>query len=141
MGALPRALGIATFATATLLLVGCGDDDFENNPRPPLPVSLTGVIHEDKVTVSPSKLGAGQVTITISNQTAGPKTITLEGESITQQVGPVEPLDTGKITRTLDPGSYEVRAGSEKAVRKEITPATLDIGKERESSSGDLMLP
>ena len=141
MGALPRALGLATFATAALLLAGCGDEDFENNPRPPLPVGLTGVIHEDKVTVSPSKLGAGQVTITISNQTSGPKTITLEGESITEEVGPVEPLDTGKITRTLDPGSYEVRAGSEKAVPKEIAPATLDIGKERESSSGDLMLP
>lgn len=135
------APGLATFAIAALLLAGCGAEDFENNPRPPVPVGLTGVIHEDKVTVSPSKVGAGEVTITVSNQTAGPKTITLEGESITQQVGPVEPLATARITRTLDPGSYEVRAGSEKAVPKEITPATLNIGKERESSSGDLLLP
>jgi hypothetical protein len=137
-----RAQGRATFAIAALLTVaGCGDEDFENSPRPPVPIALSGAIQDDKVTVSPAKVGAGQVTITISNQTDGPKTITLEGESITEQVGPVGPLDTGEITRTLDPGSYEVRAGSEKAVRKEIAPATLDIGEERKSSSGDLLLP
>ena len=81
------------------------------------------------------------MTITISNQTNAEKTITLEGESITEEVGPVQPLDTAAITRTLEPGSYEVRAGSEKAVRKEIAPATLDIGKARASSSGELLLP
>jgi hypothetical protein len=136
-----RARGVATFAVAALAIASCGDDDFVNEPRPPVPVGLTGVIHEDKVTVSPSQVGAGQIRITISNQTEEPKTITLEGESITAQVGPVEPLDTGEINRTLDPGSYEVRAGSEKAVRREIQPATLDIGAERESSSGELLLP
>jgi hypothetical protein len=136
------ARGLATLAIAALLPVAaCGDEDFENTPRPPAPVGLTGVIQDDKVTVSPAEVGAGQVTITISNQTDGPKTITLEGESITEQVGPVGPLDTAEITRTLDPGSYEVRAGSEKALRKEITPAMLAIGKERKSSSGDLLLP
>jgi hypothetical protein len=133
---------LATVAIAALLpLTACGDEDFENNPRPPVPVGLSGVIQDDKVTVSPAKVGAGQVTITISNQTSGPKTITLEGESTTETVGPVEPLDTAEITSTLDPGSYEVRAGSERALRKEIAPAILSIGKERKSSSGDLLLP
>ena len=132
---------LATLAIAALLVAGCGDEDFENKPRPAVPVELTGVIHDDKVTVSPAKVGAGQVRITISNQTDAAKTLTLEGESISEEVGPVEPLDTGVLRRTLDPGSYEVRAGSEKAVRKEIEPATLEIGRERASSSGELLLP
>ena len=34
-----------------------------------MPLELTGVIKDDAVTVSPSKLGAGPVLITISNQT------------------------------------------------------------------------
>lgn len=122
-------------------LAACGDEDFANNPRPPAPVGLTGVIQDEKLTLSPAKVGAGQVTITISNQTGGPKTITLEGESTTETVGPVGSLDTADLTRTLEPGSYEVRAGSARAVRKEITPATLSIGKERTSSSGELLLP
>jgi hypothetical protein len=137
-----RGPNLATFAIAAMLsLAACGDEDFENKPRPPVPVDLSGVIQNDKVTVSPAKVGAGQVTITISNQTDGPKTITLEGESTTQTVGPVGPLDTAEITSTLHPGSYEVRAGSRRALRREITPATLSIGTERKSSSGDLLLP
>jgi len=140
MGARSRAT--CAVATAALLAVAaCGDEDFENSPRPPVPVGLSGVIQEDKVTVSPAKVGAGQVTITISNQTDAPKSITLEGGGTTETVGPVGPLDTAEITRTLEPGSYEVRAGSEKAVPREIAPAKLAIGKERKSSSGDLLLP
>ena len=140
MGARSRA-SLAVAIAALSAAAGCGDEDFANNPRPPAPVGLTGVIQDDKVTVSPAKVGAGQVTITISNQTPGPKSITLDGGGTTETVGPVGPLDTAEITRTLQPGSYEVRAGSERAVRKAIAPAVLDIGQERQSSSGDLLLP
>jgi hypothetical protein len=34
-----------------------------------------------------------------------------------------------------------VRAGSEQAVPKEIEPAVLDIGTERQDSNSDLLLP
>ena len=47
------------------------------------------------------------------------------------------PGDTATIQKTLDPGSYEVRAGSKRAVRKEIQPAVLTIGKERKNSNND----
>ena len=104
-------------------------------------LALTGVIQDDKVTVSPARIGAGPVEITISNQTDSERTITLEGESITEQQGPVQPGDTATIQKTLAPGSYEVRAGSKKAVRKEIQPAVLQIGKERENSNNDVLLP
>ena len=123
------------------LLAGCGEDDFKNEARAPLRLALTGVIQEDKVTVSPASVGAGPVEITISNQTDRERTITLEGESITEQQGPVLPGDTATIQKTLAPGSYEVRAGSEKAVRKEIQPAVLRIGKERRNSNNELLLP
>jgi hypothetical protein len=133
---------VAIFAAVAAFAAGCGDEDFENEPRPPVPVELTGVIQDDKVTVSPSRnIGAGPFVITISNQTDANRTITLEGESIVEEVGPVEPLETATIQRTLAPGSYEVRAGSMKALRKKIAPALLDIGAERKSSSGDLLLP
>jgi hypothetical protein len=120
---------------------GCGEDDFENRPRPPVAVELTGVIQEDKVTVSPSRVGAGPVLITISNQTKAAHTVTLEGETIRERVGPVNPLDTATIQKTLKRGSYEVSAGSQRAVSREIEPAQLSIGKPRKSSSDELLLP
>ena len=134
---------LATAATAAALLgAGCGDDDFENTARAPVRSQLSGVILKDRVAVSPSRdLGAGPFEITISNQTAQPHTVTLEGESVRQRAGTVQPRDTLTIRRTLEPGSYEVRAGSEEAQRKEIEPATLDIGADREDSNSDLMLP
>jgi hypothetical protein len=134
---------VAIFAAvAALTAAGCGEEDFENEPRPPVPMELTGVIQEDKVTVSPSKnIGAGPFVITISNQTDSKHTITLEGESITEEVGPVAPLDTATIQRTLAPGSYEVKAGSRRAVKRAIAPASLDVGEERRNSNSELLLP
>jgi hypothetical protein len=131
----------AALAVVAALLAGCGDEDFKNEARAPVRVALTGVIQDDKVTVSPAKIGAGPVEITISNQTDSERTVTLEGESITEEQGPVQPGDTATIQKTLAPGNYEVRAGSKKAVRKEIQPAMLRIGKERKNSNNELLQP
>jgi hypothetical protein len=133
---------LLTFATAAILLSGCGEDDFENEARAPIRLELSGVVQPERVTVSPTRdLGAGPFEITLSNQTDTAHTITLEGESIVERAGSVEPGDTLTIRRTLEPGSYELRAGSEQAVREEIEPAVLEIGAERENSNSDLLLP
>ena len=129
-------------AAVAAFAVGCGDEDFENEPRPPVTIQLGGVIQDDKVTISPSRnLGAGPFEITVSNQTDAAHTLILEGESINERIGPVQPSDTATIKQTLAPGSYEVRAGSEKAVPREIRPAVLDIGEERKDSNSELLLP
>jgi hypothetical protein len=128
-------------AIAAVIVAGCGDEDFKNEARAPIREALTGVIQNDKVTVSPSKIGAGPVEITISNQTKADHTVTLEGESIVERQGPVAPGDTLTIQKTLTKGSYEVKAGSEKAVPREIRPAVLRIGEERKNSNNDLLLP
>ena len=135
-----RATTAAVLA-AGLVIAGCGEEDFANEPRPPVPVELTGVVQDEGVTVSPSRIGAGPILITMSNQTRNEVVITLEGESITDEVGPVPPLDTATIQKTLDPGLYEVRAGSDVALPREIRPAELEIGRERPSSSDDVLLP
>ena len=139
-------MGLRAYASAGLvvvagLLAGCGDDDFKNEARAPVRVSLTGVIQDDEVTVSPSKVGAGPVEITISNQTDSPRSVTLEGETIVERSSEVQPGATATIQKTLKPGSYEVKAGSEKAVRREIRPAVLEIGRERKNSNNELLLP
>jgi hypothetical protein len=128
-------------ALAVALLGGCGGEDFKNEARAPIREALTGVIQNDAVSVSPSKLGAGPVEITISNQTDAAHSSTLEGASTVDRTEPVQPGDTATIQKTLRPGSYEVKAGSEKAVSREIRPAVLKIGKERKNSNNELLLP
>jgi hypothetical protein len=135
-----RAITVSVLL-AGAVAAGCGEDDFAREPRPPVPVELTGVVQDSAVTVSPSRIGAGPVVITISNQTGRDTTITLAGTATSTRVGPVPPLDTATIESTLDPGLYEVRAGSEVALPREIRPAQLEIGEERPSSSNDLLLP
>lgn len=139
-----RAGVVGAMCAAALTLAACGEDDFENEPRPPTPKQLTGVITDEKVTISPDKLGGGPVVITVSNQTEQPHTITLEstdGGTIREQSSPINPLDTATIQRTLEPGEYTVKAGSEQAVEREIQPATLTIGRDRKSGSDELLLP
>jgi hypothetical protein len=136
-----RSACVLLVAGVAAVAVGCGGQDFKNNPRPAAAIELTGVIQADKVTISPNKVGAGPVTITISNQTHDAHTITLTGESINEQVGPVNPLDTATIQKTLQEGSYEVKAGSSHAVAHEIKPARLSIGKKRASSSNETGQP
>jgi len=120
---------------------GCGGEDFKNEPRPPVPIELTGVIQPQKVTVSPNKVGAGPILITISNQTDAAHTVTLEGDTVKERIGPVQPQDTATIQKTLQPGRYEVSAGSAAATPHAIKPDTLVIGRERPDSSNQLLQP
>jgi hypothetical protein len=132
----------AAVLAIALALGGCGGGkDFANKPRPPVTLELTGVITKHEVTISPSKVGAGPVEITVSNQSGRSRTLTIDGNGIQESVGPINPLDTAKLQKTLKPGRYTVKAGSEVATAAEIAPATLVIGKERASASDKVLLP
>jgi hypothetical protein len=137
-----RTRDVSLFLASAILVAGCGGSDkFKNDPRPPTPVQLTGVVTDKQVTISPKRVGAGPVILIVSNQTDAARTITLEGGGTTDTVGPVPPLDTAQVQSTLKPGTYTVKAGSEKATTKEIAPGTLTVGEDRSSSSNQLLLP
>ena len=132
----------ALLATGGSIFAGCGgEEDFANDPRPAAPIQLTGVITDKGVTVSPDRVGAGPIILLISNQTDDARTVTLEGAGTTDTVGPVNPQDVAKLQQTLEMGDYTVKAGSAKAVAKELAPATLRVGKARKSSSDQVLLP
>jgi hypothetical protein len=138
-----RALLLASGVALILGATACGDEDFANAPRPPTAVELSAVIRDDGVTISPQREGAGQVLITFSNQTDRAHTVTLEGEDVIERTAPIQPQDTATIQKTLLPGTYELRAGSSRAVdiQDQIRPGTLTIGSERTDSNTDLLLP
>jgi hypothetical protein len=138
-----RALLVASGATLILAVAGCGEEEFANDPRPAATVELSGSISDNGVTISPTREGAGSVLITFTNLTDRAHTITLEGEDVIERTAPIQPQDTASITKTLEPGTYEIRAGSNKAVdiEDQIPPATLTVGPPRRESNNDLLLP
>lgn len=139
-----RRVALVLVGGVAALPTGCGGgEDFKNKPRPPVPIELSGVISDTSVSVEPSRLGAGPITLVIANLSSQSHTVTLEGgpDDTSEQVGPINPQDTGTIQETLRPGTYEVKAGSDRASAREILPATLEIGPKRKSSSGTVLLP
>ncbi len=136
------ALGVSVLTVLTG--AGCGGgEDFANDPRPPVALEIGAVITDDRVTVAPDQFGAGPISLIISNQTPDSHTIILEGEEIEEpeEVGPINPMDTATIQRTLPEGTYEVSAESREGVFSDIAPAEIDVGPERATGSDDTQLP
>jgi hypothetical protein len=124
-------------AVAVVLAFGaCGEDDFENEPRPPVPVERSVKIDDREVAVSPRRVGAGVVNFTISNQSRDPATFTLTGPT-DESSGPIPPGGVGILKAALEEGSYDAGAGDQSGAR----PGTLEVGPERRTSQNELLLP
>jgi hypothetical protein len=139
-----RVALILVGSVAVFQATGCGGgEDFKNKPRPPAPIQLTGVINNTTVSVEPSRVGAGPVTLVIANLSRQSHTVTLQGgpEDTNEQVGPINPQDTGTIQETLKQGTYTVTAGSDRATARVISPATIEVGPKRKSSADQVLLP
>ena len=132
----PRAVAAVVLGALAIGVSACGEDDFENESRPPSPIEITAAIDDRSVSVSPSEFGAGLVTITISNQTDEPTTLTLVGPS--DEESPEIPAGgTGSIKANLAEGDYEASAGASSTIKTQ----TVKVGPERESAQNDLLLP
>ena len=132
-----RALALSVVIAATAGVAGCGEDDFENEPRPAIPVELTAAIDKNGVSIAPSDPGAGLVVVTISNQTDDSTQLVLEGPTEASS-GEIPPGGTGQIKTALEEGDYEASTGDSLSA---IKPADLTVGPARESSQNELLQP
>jgi hypothetical protein len=135
-----RRRGRAQFVAAALVVVavvvaGCGRDDFENNPRPPVPAEVSVKIARDGVAVSPKEFGAGLANFTIANLTTKPGTLAIDGP-VDADSDEIPAAGTGTIKVAMKTGSYEASV-SGIAVR----PFSFTVGPERPSGQNDLLLP
>lgn len=127
-------IGVALVVGAS----GCGEDDFENDPRPPSPVELTAAIDSKSVSIAPSDPSAGLVVITISNQTEETTRLILDGPGEDDPAsGDIPPRGTGSIKAALEEGEYQALAGDSDT----INSAVVTVGPPGESSQNDLLLP
>lgn len=120
---------------AALVLAACGRDDFENDPRPPVPAEVNVKIGDGEVAVSPAEFGAGLVNFTIANFYDTPATLRIDGptEAVSEEVPP----GGNTILKTeVKSGTYEASADAIEAF-----PFSFTVGPERESGQNDLLLP
>src|SRR5262245_24527508 len=131
--AVPTALVLV--ALAAVALSGCGRNDFQNNPPPPVPAEISVKIGQDGVAVSPKSFGAGLAVFTVANLTNQPGSLAIRGP-VTAATDEIPPTGTGSVKVELKSGSYEASADGI-AVR----PYQFKVGPERPSSKNDLLLP
>ena len=131
---------------ATVLIVGCGEDDtteYGNEPRPPSPINVTAAIDDRRVRVSPTTFGSGPVVLIISNQSGAPQTVTFEtdeiggdGGGIRRSTREIAARSTGQLEVDPPEGTYSLSASS-----SGIAPAQLEVGERRPSAQDELLQP
>jgi hypothetical protein len=128
----------ALLCAGALGLAACGgDDSARSENRPPIPINISVVIGEQRITASPTKFGAGPITLLVTNQSRVQHSLTIDGPRVKQTVGPINPEDTGTLKVTVQTGEYQLTPESQAS----LSPAKLTVGPERASSQNQLLTP
>jgi hypothetical protein len=153
------AAGACTLALA-LASLGCGAEEHANDPRPSPPVRVSVAIHDDSITVTPSKVGLGPEKAKVIEQnrdqpqppikTKAPLTVVFVGANLTDTDSHLVirgPKDTssgvlvangnGSYQVALPTGPYVIGAADLPGVK----PARFLVGPYRASSQNDVLLP
>ena len=130
-----RALVAVAVAAAAVTLAACGREDFENEPRPPLPFDVSAEVSDKAVILSPSEFGAGIATFTIVNLSDEPVVLAIDGPTVDES-DEIATGTTGVLKTEVVEGEYEAEAEGTSA-----KPFEFVVGPERESAQDELLLP
>jgi hypothetical protein len=147
-----RGITGGMLAVVAVGVVGCGGGShYANLPRPPSPINLTVYINDQRVSLSPTSVGAGPVELIVTNQASNAESLTVlpAGATASQPLadtGPISPQGSAQVTVNLDsPGDYTVgtspSSDAAAATATGIHAATLHVGRPRPSASSQLLQP
>lgn len=148
-----RTRTFATLTVTTVAVAGCGGGaHFANKPRPAAPVNLTVYVNDARVSVSPNKVGAGQIIFIVTNQASRTESLTVHPSGNPNRAlastGPINPEATAQVTVDLQgPRDYTIAAGKDgtneaaRATATPIEPGRLHVGRPRRSASNALLQP
>lgn len=130
---------LALTGAVLVVAAGCGSQtDYANDPRPPSPLTVTGTVSAQRVSLSPMHVGAGPIQLTLANVAQNSLDVTVEpvdapGPSASS--GSINPGGTATISFDAKMGTYRVttKGGGQAAV--------LTVGRPRPSAQNDVLLP
>lgn len=141
-----RMVGALTAIVLALLAGGCGASggSYANAPRPPATVTLSLVVTDGRIAVSPDRVGAGPTLLLISNQGSRSRNVTLTAALGSSRAcvagdassGPINPQGTARIKLPLVEGTCAIGVADGR-----LPPARLVVGPERQSAQQDLLQP
>ncbi|HEV2820714.1 MAG TPA: hypothetical protein VGW11_09425 [Solirubrobacteraceae bacterium] len=137
-----RTAALTIAVCAAVGLVACGEgEDFANEPSPPVPITVTALVDENSISVSPSQVGAGVVRFIIANQSDEPQEVSVRAEGkrdapVTQVTQPIAVGGTGELKLDLEPGVYRLETEG-----NDIEAGTLKVGPRRPAGQDQLLLP
>ena len=130
-----RALLLLATLLVALVVVGCGRNDFNNDPRPPIPAEVSVKISPQGVAVSPKEFGAGLVNFTVANLTNETGSLAIHGPA-TADSDQIGPGDATTVKVQMKTGDYEASVDG-----IALRPFNFTVGPERPSGQNDLLLP
>ncbi len=145
-------LGMMLAFAVSLTVSACGGSKhFANLPRPAAPVNLTVFINDQRVSVSPSTVGAGPVVFIITNQASNAASLVVSSSGSSSSLadtGPISPQGTAQLSVDLkSPGSYTVGIAANSSTEAAaatptgIQSATVHVGSPRPNSSNEVGQP
>jgi hypothetical protein len=145
-----RIRTIGQLAVTTLIVTACGSAGGQSPSvaRPPNPVNLTVYVNDSHVSVSPERVGAGPLTFIVTNQASQAESLAISKDGSTlASTAPINPQGTTQVSVNFKPGKYMIATGdrgasdAQRSKQSSIRPASIHIGRERESSSNSVLQP
>jgi hypothetical protein len=146
-----RIRTIGRLALSALVLSACGSAGGQSAslPRPPDPINMTVFVNDSRVSVSPTRVGAGPITFIVTNQASRAESLAISkaNGSTLASTAPINPQGTTQVSVDFKPGEYTITTGprgrndAQRSKQSSIRPASIHIGRERESSGSALLQP
>ena len=118
-------------------------------PRPTNPLNLSVYVNDSRVSVSPATVGAGPVMFIVTNQASARRGAghLPRSRPPLANTAPINPQGTTQVSVDFKPGEYTHHHRLTGPHRRPalqpspIRPASIHIGRERDSSSNSLLQP
>ena len=145
-----RIRTIGQLVLTALVVSACGSAGGQSPSvaRPSNPVNLTVYVNDSRVSVSPAHVGAGPITFIVTNQASHAEAlaISMDGSTLAS-TAPINPQGTTQVSVNFKPGKYTIATGgqgrndAQLSKQSSIRPASIHIGRERESSDNAVLQP